>query len=353
MGWIMKKILLSILLIFSFCLTGCGKYGESDVLGEFTKKVEKAKSYYVEGKMELMNNEDIYNYDVKVSYKEGDFYKVHLTNTTNNHEQVILRNEDGVYVVTPSLNKSFKFQSDWPYNNSQSYLLNSLLDDLKGDETKTFEETDKNYVFTTVVNYPNKQKLVKQKIYFDKNVNVEKVEVLDTNNNVQIRMEFSKIDLNSKFNDDYFKLNTLITQETKPEENKQDTTDNTDKTKDTDKTKETSTIEDIIYPMYLPTNTYLTNQEKVSKDDGQRLILTFDGDSSFMLIEETVSIPDEHEIIPTFGELEMFADTIAVVSDNSVNWVSNGIEYYVVSDAMSKNEILEVARSVSVLPVSK
>lgn len=54
----------------------------------------------------------------------------------NNHEQIILRNKDGVYVVTPSLNKSFKFQSEWPYNNSQVYLLQSIVDDIKDDEGK-------------------------------------------------------------------------------------------------------------------------------------------------------------------------------------------------------------------------
>ena len=142
----MKKFLLSILLILTLCLTGCmGKKGQSYVMDELSKKIEKAKSYYVEGTMELMNNEDIYEYDVKVSYKEGDFYKVDLTNKSNNHEQVILRNKEGVYVVTPSLNKSFKFQSDWPYNNSQSYLLTSLLDDLNNDETKTLYNKELKY----------------------------------------------------------------------------------------------------------------------------------------------------------------------------------------------------------------
>ena len=345
----MKKIILSILLILSLCLTGCaGKKDQDYVMSELSKKIEKAKSYYVEGIMELMNNEDIYEYNVKVSYKEGDFYKVELINTSNNHEQVILRNNEGVYVVTPSLNKSFKFQSDWPYNNSQSYLLTSLLDDLNNDETKTFEETEDGYIFTTIVNYPNNQKLVKQKIYINKNIDIEKVEVLDTDNNVQIKMEFNKIDLKSDFKENYFDLNTLISEkeETNNSENNISENENTE-------TKETATIEDIIYPMYLPTNTYLTNQEKIDKEDGQRLILTFDGDSSFMLVEETISVTDEHQIIPTYGELELLSDTIAVVNDNSVNWVSNGIEYYVVSDVMAKSELLEVARSISVIPVSK
>ena len=345
----MKRILLSIFLVLTLFLTGCGKKGESYVTDELIKKIEKSKSYYTEGTMELVNNEDIYEYDVKVSYKEGNYYKVDLTNTSNNHEQIILRNNDGVYVVTPSLNKSFKFQSDWPYNNSQSYLLTSLIEEIQSDDEKTFEETEDGYIFTTKVNYPNNQKLVKQKIYIDKNIDIKKVEVFDTNDNIQITMTFNKIDLNSSFKDDYFNLNTLINEK---EEAKED--NNTTEDSQTDnKTKETAVIDDIIYPMYLPANTYLTNQEKIDKEDGERLILTFDGDSSFMLIEETITSSDEHEIIPTYGDLELMSDTIAVVNDNSVNFISNGIEYYVVSDMLSKTELLEVARSISVLPVSK
>ena len=56
-----------------------------------------------------------------------------------------------VIVVTPSLNKSFKFQSDWPYNNSQVYLLGSILEDLTSDDNRKFEENDDGYLFTSSV----------------------------------------------------------------------------------------------------------------------------------------------------------------------------------------------------------
>ena len=105
--------------------------------------------------------------------------------------------------------------------------------------------------------------------------------------------------------------------------------------------------------MYIPANTYLSNKEKVSKDNGERLILTFDGENPFMLIEETVTYEKEHLIVPTYGELELMASTVAIVNDNSVNWIDNNIEYYVVSDKLSKQELLDIARSISVLPVSK
>jgi outer membrane lipoprotein-sorting protein len=55
----MKKIFLCLILI-CLILTGCGKQSEKSVLNEFRQKVENAKSYYLSGSMELVNNEDIY-----------------------------------------------------------------------------------------------------------------------------------------------------------------------------------------------------------------------------------------------------------------------------------------------------
>ncbi len=343
----MKKTFLIFILVVIF-ITGCGKTSSSKVVEEFGKKINNLKSYYVEGVMELINNEDIYTYNVKVSYKKNDYYKIDLVNTTNNHEQVILRNDTGIYVITPSLNKSFKFQSDWPYNNSQVYLLTSLLDDINNTDNISMKEVDNKYVLTSNVNYPNNDKLTSQEIYMDKNYNVKEVRVLDKDGNVEIKMTFDKIDYSPKFKDNYFDLNQII-----EEKNIGSNTDNKDnKDNKTGETKSTATIDDIVYPMYLPTNTYLTSQEKVSTSTGERLILTFDGDNPFILVEEVSKANDEHVIVPTFGELELLADSVAIVNNNSVNWYSNGIEYYLASNTMKTGEILEIVRSISVLPVA-
>ena len=375
----MKKIFLCLILI-CLILTGCGKKDEKTVLKEFQDKVNNAESYYLSGNMELVNNEDVYTYKIAVSYEEEDHYKIELTNIINDHKQVILRNEEGVYVVTPSLNKSFKFQSDWPYNNSQVYLLASLLDDISNDEERLFEVTDEGYIFTSTVNYPNNDKLVNQKVYFGKDYLPTKVEVMDKDGNVQIKMAFDKIDLRTEFNDTYFNLNSILnTEESKNitnnnSENTNTGTDNTNTNANTNtntntntnnneaqepnsdeqnSTKQTATIDDIIYPMYLPTNTYLTNQERVNTEDGERLILTFTGDKSFVLVEETTIYSNTPEIIPTYGDVELIGSSLAVINDNSANWFDNGIEYYIVSDVMSSSELLQVVRSISVLPVSK
>lgn len=331
----MKKILMLLALVFCLTLTGCGKYGEKDLIKDLSKKINNSKGYYLNGTLEMVNNDDKYSYDVNVSYASNDNFKVSLKNKNNNHEQIILRNGEGVYVLTPSLNKSFKFQSEWPYNNSQSYILQNIISDIKNDKNLEFKTTKDGYTITTAVDYPSNKDLKSQIIYIDKKLNIKKVEVLDNNKQVHIKMNFESIDLKATYNDKYFTLKENMASATIEE------------------TEPTSKIEDIIYPMYMPANTRLTGQDTVSKEDGERIILTFEGDKPFMLVQETVSKDDELTTVLIDGEPLLIADSVAAVNDYSINWVSNGIEYYVVSSDMDSQELINVAASVAVMPVSK
>ena len=332
----MKKIIPLVLLIISVILTGCGKYGEKGVVKDLKKKLDKLSSYQLDGDLEIVNNDDIYKYKVAASYKKDDNYKVRLINTSNNYEQVILKNKDGVYVVTPALNKSFKFQSDWPYNNSQIYLLNSLIDDINSDDEKEFKETKNSYIFTTDVNYPNNKKLIKQKIVFDKKLNLKQVKVLDENSVPLMTLKVKDIDYSPTFKKNYFTVNETL-KTTKTESN----------------TKKTSLLEDTIYPLFLPSGTKLSQEEKVKKDNGNRIIMTFDGDKPFLLVEESANKYDEMTIVPTYGEPFMMMDSVGAMTDNSLSWTSGGVEYYIVSDVLSQDELLEVASSINVLPTMK
>ena len=332
----MKKYVLSILLLCTVLLVGCGKTTKESVIKDLAKNVDNTKGYYLEGEMEIINNEDVYKYNVEVSYKKEDQFRVSLTNKSNNHEQIILKNSDGVYVVTPALNKSFKFQSEWPYNNSQIYLLQSLVNDLQNDKNSTFKEENGGYTLESTVNYPNNNNLKTQIIYLDKDKNFKEVQVLDDNKNPQIKMKFSKIDMKATFDNKHFALNSNL---------------------ETANTEETyvpvSKFDSAIYPMYMPNETHLTSEDTVSKTDGERLILTFEGESPFMLVEETASISDEHEITPVVGDPVLLTDTVAAITDTSITWVSNGVEYYISSDVMNQDELINVARSLSVSALEK
>lgn len=322
----MKKYL--IVLLGVLCLFGCGKADQSNVKDEFVKNISKKNSYLVKGTMNIISNEDTFSYNVTVA-KSNDNYRVNLVNTINNHEQVILRSNNEVYVVTPSLNKSFKFQSEWPDNGSQAYLLNSLVNDINNDSESKAEADGDGFVISSKVNYPNNANLVSEKIYLDKKSNLKKVEVLDKDGKVKITVNYTSIDFKPTFKDDYFKLESLIDEECC-------------------KDKETSALmDDIVYPLYLPSNTYLSSKDTVNTESGNRVILTFTGDSPFTLIEEKTVANSEFEIIPVYGEPLMLSETMGALSSNSLYFTSNNVDFYLSSDKLSGNELLTIAESIT------
>lgn len=333
----MKKISL-LLLLSLLVVTGCSKNSEQNVLKNMSKDINNSKGYILTGKLEVVNNDDTYNYQVTSAYKKGDYYRISLKNTANDHEQIILKNDEGVYVLTPSLKKSFKFQSDWPYNNSQVYLLQSVIQDIENDNKASMEKDKNNYIFTSTVNYPNNRNLIKQKVTVDNKLVLRKVEVLNDNDVPKITLNVKSIDKSPKFGKNYFEIEDIMS-----------TFEDTE-TKDT---KQTSSIDDIIYPLVVPEGTKLKSEEKLTKTGGERVILTFEGEKPFLLVEETAKQEDELTIIPTIGEPYMFMDTIGALSDNSLTWSSGNMEYYLVSDVMNQEELVEIASSINVLPTMK
>ena len=358
----MKKYLI-LITIMCLILTGCGSYKLEDAVNDFTKSVENSKSYKLNGTMEISSGEELFTYNIDAYFLKDDFYKVVLVNQTNNHEQAILKNKEGLYVVTPSLNKSFKFDSVWPENSSQAYLLQNLVTDIKNDNEKTFEKNEKGYVIKSKVNYPNNEELVYQKIYFDKDMNITGVEVYNKEDIIKIKVTFKSVNMKAKLKEDDFVLDDLI--DTNAEDsNKQNDTNtktddkNTDNTKCTESNckeqktcegkecdKTTGSLDSIIYPLYIPTNTHLKSSETVETANGDRVILTFSGEKNFVLVEETSKVSNEFEVIPVFGDPLMLDKTIAALSSNSISWNAENVSYYLVSSDLSSNEMVNVAKS--------
>ena len=194
------------MMIFTLLIVGCSKKNSKEIYKEIVDKLEDLDSYTLEGELQMFNDDNTFKYSVSVNYLEEDNFKVDLINKSNNHRQIILRNNDGVYVITPSLNKSFKFQSEWPYNNSQSYLIQTIIKDLENDENRKYELNEKNYIFTSKVNYMNNPSLKYQKVYFDKKLILKKVEIYDNDNNKKILMKIKNIKYNNKIKKETFNL---------------------------------------------------------------------------------------------------------------------------------------------------
>jgi outer membrane lipoprotein-sorting protein len=233
-------------------LAGCGNKNAGTIVKDLDQVVTKMDSYQGSGRMTIQTGQEPQEYQVEVWYKSPHYYRIALTNPKKDISQIVLRNDEGVFVLTPHLNKSFRFQSDWPEKQGQVYLYQSLVQSIIADKERQFTTDNGAYVFDVAANYPNASNLARQRIWLNKkNYAPQHVEVSDANANVRVIVDFSKFVFGNKFDKDSFdmkrnmsawNLNTLPSvklDDTLKNNGAAATTDNVDKAK-TDATKTTA-----------------------------------------------------------------------------------------------------------------
>ncbi|GAA4828695.1 hypothetical protein GCM10023310_01970 [Paenibacillus vulneris] len=202
---------IALVLSLSLVLAGCGKKDSGSVVKDLDSVMNKLQSYQGSGRMVLHTGQEPQEYQVEVWYQNPHYYRISLTNAKKDITQIVLRNDDGVFVLTPHLNKSFRFQSDWPENQGQVYLYQSLIQSILMDNERHFTTDQNAYVFDVLANYQNGS-LARQKIWLDKkNYAPQHVEVSDANANVMMIVDFNQFEFGKKFDKDSFDMQRNMT----------------------------------------------------------------------------------------------------------------------------------------------
>ncbi|MDC3415227.1 outer membrane lipoprotein carrier protein LolA [Aquibacillus sp. 3ASR75-11] len=329
----MRKYLgLCILALLVVVLSACGEQSKEEVVKELDSKLENMEGYKAQASMNLKTGEKSQTYNIDIWHKKKNYYRVLLKNDNDEKgNQVILRNDDGVFVLTPALNKSFKFKSDWPDNTSQPYLYQSLVKDIKNDSEATFKSTEKYYVFETKTNYQNNNNLPFQEIYFDKKTYTPvKVKVLDKEKNSLVEVNFSKFKLNPEFAKDDFQIEKNMTSGV---------------TGVPTMAEDQPTNFSVLYPMN-ELNAELVETKEVELEDGKRVILSYEGEKNFTLMQERVESYPASAPTTVKGEPINLGFTVGAITSNSIEWNYNGTNFYLASEDLTREEMIDVASSV-------
>ncbi|NHN34293.1 LolA family protein [Paenibacillus agricola] len=202
---------IALVVALSLVLAGCGKKDAGSVVKDLDGVMNKLDSYQGSGRMVLHTGQEPQEYQVEVWYQNPHYYRISLKNDKKDITQIVLRNDDGVFVLTPHLNKSFRFQSDWPENQGQVYLYQSLVQSILMDPERQFTTDPNAYVFDVMANYQNGS-LSRQKIWLDKkNYAPKHVEVSDSNANVMVIVDFDQFEFGKKFEKDSFEMQRNMT----------------------------------------------------------------------------------------------------------------------------------------------
>lgn len=336
-------------------VTACGEKSQEDVIKDLEGKLDELTGYKTNAKMTLQTGEEPQTYDVEIWHQSPSAYRVVLNHTEKDQSQIILRNEEGVFVLTPALNKSFRFQSDWPENNSQVYLYESLINDILIDPERVFSATEDHYKFQTNTNYTNKN-LNQQEVTLEKgDLTPHSVQVMDAELTVLVEVEFDDFELNSSFAEDDFDMDRNMTGAQLQMDVPTMTNDVENEDGESSETSELTENEggdfSVFYPMYEPQGTSFSHSENVVTDSGKRVILTYDGEEPFTLIQHQSKVIEASVPIKlSEGEPVDLGFTFGVLSKEgdhqSISWSYRGTDFFLISNSLEKEELSAVARSV-------
>ncbi len=325
----MKKKVIAIAGVVTLAVALCLALKPKSFEKEFSKVMDDMNSYILKGDMEITKGEDLKTYAVEVAYQkndENDFFKVSLMDKELNQEQIILRNEEGVFVITPALNQVFKFEGEWPLNSPKPYLLQSMAQ-FVADEQAEVNKNDDGYLITSPVVYPNNKNFSSQEMQFDQDAKVKWVQIYNQDHGVELKIVFHTVEYNEEIAKDYFATPTSM-----------------------EKPTAGSQLEEADLPLY-PSAVFdaqLTNKSVMTSNGMEKHILEFSGAKNFTVVENLRPSSERTQTVIMPGEMVDALDVIGFYDGNHLSAVYNGVEFTVFSDELGPEEMMSVINSMQV-----
>ncbi|PAF31625.1 outer membrane lipoprotein-sorting protein [Paenibacillus sp. 7516] len=396
----MRRIswMLAMVLVLSALLAACGKKDAAAVVKDLNEVVGEMESYQGAGVMTLHTGDTPQQYKVEVWHQKPSYYRIALTNAKKDVTQIVLRNDEGVFVLTPSQNKSFRFQSNWPDNQGQVYLYETLIRSITGDTTRQFADEKESYVFDVAANY-NTHALVRQKIWLNKSDYAPKqVEVSDSNANVVVDVKFDSFKFGAEFGKDAFDMQRNMTagtegnsgtDTTNPAEQagengtkepassdtapgQEPTTGSaegvTDGQTGVNENPEQQAAQDpasgepgteeptmtepegagsfgVIEPTYAPEGVKLKDDQIVEESGDYSVMLRYEGTYNYTIFEAR---PQDRAVSLAPSRVVDLGFTLGMISGDALQtltWMTDGIEYRITSADLPESEMVQIATS--------
>jgi outer membrane lipoprotein-sorting protein len=324
-----KKQILVIFLLFSiFLISGC-KNNQKKV-NEFPEIVNNLDSYKITGKLYSMFPTGTKESLITVYFQKPEMYRVEIDNGTSGDKQIILKNNNDVFVLLPSVNKSFKLRSGWPINSSYPYLLQSLSKDYVNDDNKIITKEEKTTTIEMKMKMFDNASASTEKVIFSNETGYpQEVQVFDDNKNLVSRFVYMNIDENPKLDQTLFLKNETMTASFETY----------------------SSIEyqrEKTYPTYYPINTKLEDEKTTVNNNERTYIMTYKGDVNYTIIEQEVIKTEKERTTYLDGDIYILGDAVAVINKSTVTFFQSGMEYLVASNEVNTLELLKMAYSLIV-----
>ncbi len=320
----MKKIS-SLLLMAVLFLTSCkDEITTQNVVDKYIEKTSQMSSYTSEVKMDIYRGDKTVSFDVGVSYLSPSYYKVSFVNKDNSSEQILIRNDEGVFALTPSLNKQYKFESNWPDNTSHVYLANKVCEIIKSDSTTEVILKDDCYEITSKIN--ETEKYCKQICLIDKtSLELKSVCFTDDNNNILAKATYNLLGNEKTLIKNDFNVNKVM-----------------EDTLSSNSEGSVVKIEGELNVMYVLDG---CNESKTIQED--KMVINYSGESNYTIICQDVVLKDSICTDRLYEEVDFDLLGMLFFNENSVTTFFGDKEVTIISDGLSKEVMYEILDSIT------
>ena len=324
-----KKIIAGILVLAIVVLAGFKIFYKGDNVNKKLETLgENLTAYHTEATMEVSSSEEKRTFYVTVDFKkdnEDNLFRISLLDKNINQEQIMLRNKEGVYVLTPKLNQVYQFKGDYPLNSPKPYLYHSLVQSFKEKDTNV-EKLNDGYLISYDCEYENSPSWKKQDVKLSSDLKPVWVNIYDESNNVCVEITFSKVNFDTTYTEDFFDVS---------------------KNMETSRNEVISSSGEVELPFLLETSVSSTLKEQTEATiNGETVyILTYEGSKEFTLTQRLLEDSDEMITKEVSGSLVELPQGIGYYNNKNLMFIHNGVEYHIYSETLSVNEMIEILDS--------
>jgi outer membrane lipoprotein-sorting protein len=282
------------------------------------------KNYQSEAMMTVQMDDNNQTYYVKVSYESPEVYKIELGNQDKQIHQIIVHNQNGMFIVSPSLGKVFRFNGNWAQNQGQIYLYDQLLKQISSKDVK-MTRSGGTYQFTVPVT-PASDTISSQQVVLNKDLNPTSVSLLDKDGKAAVSLKYTSFKTGVQFQANAFNPQSMVTDK------------ETAKTTMTGDEQSFGSIE--AKAMY---GAKLTSSKQMSETSA---LLRYTGAHNYLLQEwrptQGASATPDGQLVNMYGVPAMYSGNDQV---GSLTWIDNGVEFSLTSNDLNLDQLENVALS--------
>jgi len=335
MKGIFKKIIVGLLVVMVVVLAGWKLFfSGNDISTSIAERRENLTCYHMEATMDIEKNDETRSYYVTTDYllkDEQNYFRVSLLNKNTNQEQIIIRNDKGVFMLTPLLNQVYTFKGEWPLNSPKPYLYHSMLNVF--DDKHEIKKMEDGYLISHKPTYENSPSWTKQDMKFSEDLKPLWINIYDENSVVVAKVVFTKVDFEPTFSDNFFDVNANM------EEARNNLSSSTMASED-----------DLpLYPSGADVSSVLKEETETVVEGEEVHILTYEGEKSFTIIQQIVEPYEEINYVNVSGTMVDVVGTVGFVNGYYLTYEYNGVSYNIYSTSLTVSEMVEIASGMEVV----